>query len=204
MSNFFREGSPLDKHRGVEAITDFDRKVFASMSKALWLPDDFKEYMVQYMTLNQPPVPIGQMFGSIQPVDHTLVLSASGGGSPTVGDGVSTARYSSIARRVHYFGKLTLGSTTNFGTGTLLLSLPEAVGSAGGDMLGFGEAYDDSTGNRAFLHAHSNSGFGSTTFQFIGTSAFNGAGAAVSGTSPFPWAWASGDILYWNLLYESL
>jgi hypothetical protein len=57
------QGSPLDKAKAAENLTEFDRRVYDSMSKALWLPNEFKEYMVQYLTLNQPLVPAGQVIG---------------------------------------------------------------------------------------------------------------------------------------------
>lgn len=59
-------GSPLDKGKPDTQLTDFDRRVFESMSKALWLPNEFKEYMVQFLALNQPPLSISQVFGFAQ------------------------------------------------------------------------------------------------------------------------------------------
>lgn len=64
MSEVFREGSPLDKSRGREALTSFDRQVQESLRKVLWLPDEFKDYMVQYQALNQLPIPISQVMGA--------------------------------------------------------------------------------------------------------------------------------------------
>jgi hypothetical protein len=59
-------GSPLEKAKPSDALTDFDRRVYESLRKVLWIPDDFKEYMTQYNALNQPPIPIGQIFGFTQ------------------------------------------------------------------------------------------------------------------------------------------
>jgi hypothetical protein len=63
MSLFEEAGVPLEKAAKDRNLTDFDRKVFESISKALWLPNEFKEYMVQYLALNQPPISISQVIG---------------------------------------------------------------------------------------------------------------------------------------------
>ena len=47
-----------------EPITDFDRKVWRALAKGgQWLPKEHKSYMVDYLSLNQPPLHIGQVFG---------------------------------------------------------------------------------------------------------------------------------------------
>jgi len=50
----------------VDAISDFDRRVFESISKGQWLPNAFKQYIVEYLALNQPLVPVGQLVGFSQ------------------------------------------------------------------------------------------------------------------------------------------
>ena len=61
--SILEQGSSLDKAKPDANLTDFDRRVFDSMAKALWLPNEFKEYMVQYLALNQPPLSVSNLFG---------------------------------------------------------------------------------------------------------------------------------------------
>lgn len=51
------------------SLTDFDYKVYGALSKIVgkgFLAKDFLGYMVDYLALNQPQVPIGQVFGFSQ------------------------------------------------------------------------------------------------------------------------------------------
>lgn len=63
----FEGGKPFeDKGKG-EPITDFDRKVYAALDKGgQWFGKDFKQYLVEYFSLNQPLVPFGQIIGASQ------------------------------------------------------------------------------------------------------------------------------------------
>jgi hypothetical protein len=126
-------------------------------------------------------------------------FTATGGGAPALGNATVSARYLQIGKLVHAYGTLTLGTTTSFGTGTLGLLLP--VTAAQGAVWGQGEGVDLSTGNRAELVVAQLTDL--AHMQFIGQTTFNGAGAGVSGTTPFPWSWATGDTLSWNLFYEA-
>ena len=62
----FESGTPLDKARADEGLTSFDQKVAGALEKPvvqILLLNAFKEYMVQYLALNQPPLSISQVFG---------------------------------------------------------------------------------------------------------------------------------------------
>jgi hypothetical protein len=64
VSDVFGQGpSPLDKAKADDTLSDFDRRVFESLKKSLWIPNEHKEYMVQYFSLNQPLIPVGQIPG---------------------------------------------------------------------------------------------------------------------------------------------
>lgn len=66
MSELLREGAPLDKNRGTEVLTSFKRQVADALNDPIvqqLLLKQFKEYMVQYLALNQPPISISQVFG---------------------------------------------------------------------------------------------------------------------------------------------
>jgi hypothetical protein len=130
---------------------------------------------------------------------YTPTLTATGGGTPLLGNATVIARYLQIGKLVHAYGSLTLGSTTSFGTGTLELALP--VTAAQSVLWGHGEAVDLSTGNRALLTVEAITDL--AHMQFVGQTTFNGAGTGVSGTTPFPWSWATGDSLSWNTTYEA-
>lgn len=65
----FEQGSPLEKAKPDANLTDFDRKVAAALNNPtvlMLLLREFKDYLVQYLALNQPPVPIGQIVGFTQ------------------------------------------------------------------------------------------------------------------------------------------
>lgn len=68
MSTYDSVDKPYDPNQKVgEPLTDFDRRVYASLAKAgQWLPKDFLSYMVEYLSINQPLVPIGQVVGFSQ------------------------------------------------------------------------------------------------------------------------------------------
>lgn len=65
----FESGTPLDKARADEGFSSFDQKVAASLEKPIvqiLLLDAFKDYMVQYLALNQPPLSVSQLIGFSQ------------------------------------------------------------------------------------------------------------------------------------------
>ena len=65
----FESGTPLDKARADEGFTSFDQRVAQVLEKPIvqiLLLNAFKEYMVQYLALNQPPLSISQVFGFSQ------------------------------------------------------------------------------------------------------------------------------------------
>lgn len=59
-------GTDLSRPVGDKTLTAFDRQVFESLQKVLDIPGAFKEYMAQYMALNQPPISIQSVIGFTQ------------------------------------------------------------------------------------------------------------------------------------------
>lgn len=127
---------------------------------------------------------------------HTLVWTASGT-APSLGNATVVSRYIQIGKLVHYFGQITFGSTTTYGTGTYSFSLPVAsvyTQHACGVMW----AYDSSTTSTAVLNT---TVFPSGVFQASYASTYLGAHQGVSNTGPY--TWAVGDALHWGITYES-
>jgi hypothetical protein len=129
---------------------------------------------------------------------YTPTLSSSGGGG-AVGNGTAVARYIQIGKLVHYAGRLVLGTTTTFGSGSLWVSLP-VPGAANLLLIGDAYAFDFSASAIAPVVGIAVS---AGVARFTGTSTHNGVGNDVSGTAPFPWSWAISDELNWNLTYEA-
>ena len=78
MSSVFGDGpKPLDRGSSDATITSFDRQVIESLRKVLLLPNEFKEYLVQYLTLNQPPIPAGQIPGLFRAVSRQYAASSA-------------------------------------------------------------------------------------------------------------------------------
>ncbi len=121
--------------------------------------------------------------------------------TPTVGAGwtagasTATGAYLRVGDTVHVRGKLVLGSGMAL-TSTPALSLPSGLTVKSGVLM-TGGAYFDDTGTTAY----------------VGVSEFNGSWAIIWGigtngsrfnlTSAVPFAWAVGDIIYFNGTYET-
>jgi hypothetical protein len=130
---------------------------------------------------------------------YTPTLNSSGGGG-SIGNGTITGRYSQVGKRIHYAGRLILGTTTSFGRGSLWVSLPVSFANNSVLLVGHGYAFDQDTSTITSVHAIA---VGPSVVRFTGTSTFNGVGNDVSGTVPFPFAWAVNDELNWNIVYEA-
>lgn len=130
---------------------------------------------------------------------YTPVLTATGGGSPALGNATGVvARYLQIGKLVHCYGAFTQGTTTNYGTGTLLISIP--VAAANTAAVGTGSIFHQSTLAQYLTQptlADVN------RFQIILPNGYGGASAAISGSAGYPWTWAPGDNIVWNLTYEA-
>ena len=111
--------------------------------------------------------------------------------NPAIVDGTIVAEYAQIGKLVIYRGRITMGASTTYGTGTWLISTP--VSMVEGSVTGTAMLLDSSlTANRRSGCAFPS---GLTKWLF-----YAGSGGVVDATSPF--TWASGDSLTWTIIYE--
>lgn len=118
-----------------------------------------------------------------------------GGGGWAVGNGQVVGRYVQIGKIVHWIAEVTMGSTSTYGAGPMVITLPIAKTSA---LSGFQLTVQGlDSGNNVFLL------FGSylspTEIAIYGQAA---SGSAVIGSTA-PFAWSSGDALYISGTYEA-
>lgn len=122
--------------------------------------------------------------------DYTPTWTASSV-NPAIVNGSIAAHYVQGGKLVHTKGVINMGSSTTFGTGYWILTLPVAA-TLGGKNNGSCTLHDSSTptndraGGIEFLS--------STTFRMV-------ANGRLDATTPF--TWASGDQLTWDLFYEA-
>jgi len=99
--------------------------------------------------------------------------------NPVIGNGTISGRYMQVGKTIHYEVKITMGSTTTYGSGAYLFSLPVAARAANrpaGQMT----ALDASLPGVRTHHAYTNS----TTV----VATHNDAGTNSGPTAPFTWA----------------
>lgn len=143
------------------------------------------------------PTPKG-VGGADSWVDYTPVWTQATT-NPTAGNATLVGRFAQVGKHVTARVALTIGSTTVLGTGAFRLSLPvelaAAVGGAG-LLPSLGAAYAVNGGTRRT---------GVAVVETAGTYAVvevHGATAPVSETVPA--AWATGDVLRFQLAYEAV
>lgn len=113
--------------------------------------------------------------------------------NPSLGNGSYEAFFRQMSTTVTYTGRITMGSTTTFGTGGWRLLLPIAAVSSGVGV-GSALAYDSSNaGGRKPMVVWL---AGATTLRI------NGDTGDVDGSNPF--TWATGDQLRWTFEYEAV
>lgn len=134
---------------------------------------------------------------------YTPTLSATAG-SPTIGNGTITGAYSQIGKSVFAKIKITAGSTTNFGTTKMTLTLPvtanestdayNMVGTWGGLDISGGVA----TGGLAVINS-------TTTLSFLYHSITNVGQQAnfVADTTPINTMSDTGDTFHCHVFYEA-
>ncbi|WP_282203898.1 hypothetical protein [Kitasatospora fiedleri] len=123
--------------------------------------------------------------------------------SPVLGDnGVLTSRWTKIGRLVIWNGQLTLGSLSNGGTGLWHLTVPVAPASAAPGFTQWrGECSYFKPGDNDYL-GHVIITPGSTIADFVVKTGSNAQSTSnVSNTVPV--AAASGNVLTWEIQYES-
>lgn len=132
---------------------------------------------------------------------YTPTWAVTAGTNPVLNNGTITGRYMVVGRMVHLHIRLTMGSTTTFGSGNYIFSLPpakpnRATGSRDW-VLGRGSAYDDSAGGVVSV----------ATSIFDSNSSPSGGLLITTGSnlysSSFPIAWAVNDIINIDIEYEA-
>lgn len=115
---------------------------------------------------------------------------------PVLGNGTKASEYQKTGKRVTYAGRITMGSTTTFGTGVWYVSLPVAAATSSPFLRFIGAAYfyDNSTISNRFGGACGLDTVGRIEF-------YPGSGAQTTGTGPF--TWATSDELQWCITYEA-
>ncbi|MEI5036055.1 hypothetical protein RB201_35705 [Streptomyces sp. S1A(2023)] len=111
----------------------------------------------------------------------------STGTHPVLGNGTATGRYLKIGRTCFVSAIITSGSTTTYGSGNYLLSLPFVAANAGVVYLGPARVSGVSTW---LGHAFVNSG-ATTVGLTVNASNSNAAGGNVTPTVPETWAAAA-------------
>ena len=115
--------------------------------------------------------------------------------NPSLGNGNIDGFYQAIGKTIIAAGKITMGSTTTYGTGAWLISLPVAAKTATRQLLYPGGAYlfdNSTTGNRQ----------GGTALLFDTTKLFIST-ATGSVASAVPFTWATSDTVDWCIQYEA-
>ncbi|MGW2985467.1 hypothetical protein [Streptomyces goshikiensis] len=122
---------------------------------------------------------------------------SSGGTQPILGNGTLIGRWARCGNVIFYMIRLTAGSTTTFGTGNYLFSLPVAVGS-GIDYLGNAFAGDNSVGSAGYSSGTAFLGAGGALGAYFGN-----VGASSALTNTYPMTWAVNDRLWLEGSYEA-
>ncbi|MEU3665741.1 hypothetical protein [Streptomyces virginiae] len=121
--------------------------------------------------------------------------------NPTLGNGTLVSRWCRVGRMINWMGTLTLGSTSNGGTGLWRMSVPVTAASGASmptwrGVFSYVKPGDNDYIGQCFLAP------GGTVIDFIVKSGASGASTQnVSNTAPV--AAASGSIITWSLTYEA-
>lgn len=116
---------------------------------------------------------------------------AATGAAPSVGNGAITGRYTLIGKTCFCIGRLTLGSTSNLGSGVWFFGYPPFSSAGVAAMAGQFFLQDTGTASWLAIALHHPSGF-------IG--GMSGGPGQVGPTVPF--TFVAGDIIDWSCQYE--
>lgn len=115
----------------------------------------------------------------------TPAMTFSGGGSLTIGNGSITGAYLKVGKTLKLRIRLSVGSTTSFGTGIFRFTLPDSSTSAASEAIaawGYDSSADDFYPMAGVIDA-------SATYIYLGSQGVGGV------TSAIPVTWANGDAL---------
>lgn len=113
--------------------------------------------------------------------------------NPVLGNGTMVGSYMPIGKTIHLKGKIIMGTTTTFGSGTWFISLPVTAV----DIVGSGAVtiFDASLATNKQGGSCNLASF--TTIQF-----WPGTGNGPV-TNTVPMTWAAADLLIWSFTYEA-
>jgi hypothetical protein len=143
--------------------------------------------------LNQMPYWDGSVWRPGPVVTTYVPVWSASGTAPALGNGTISGRYVQMGKLVWLHLHLAMGSTTTYGTGDWRFTIPVA-GSTSFGMHGNAVFFDSSA---SFLYG------GFVRWNATLMRCYTGAqpGVLVDVTNPF--AWASGDFLTFDLIYEA-
>lgn len=116
--------------------------------------------------------------------------------NPVLGNGSLTGAYTQTGKRVMFWARITIGSTTTFGSGPWLLSPPVPPANSPWGWTWMGRAWDAS-GTASYL-VQATSFYGGL---LVDSTTAGGPARSVNGSVPF--TWAAGDQLDISGFYEA-
>ena len=118
----------------------------------------------------------------------------------TLGNGTVNARYTQINKFVHYWGTITIGSTTSVGT-YAAISLPVNANATAPANSFRGTTYYDQPGVQ---NSVGGIGLSSAAVAYFQAWVASGSYSSVVGLgSAVPFTWATGDSIFWSFMYEA-
>ncbi|MEW1803195.1 hypothetical protein ACIGO7_35265 [Streptomyces virginiae] len=121
--------------------------------------------------------------------------------NPTLGNGTLVSRWCRVGRMINWMGTLTLGSTSNGGTGLWRMSIPVAAASGGSIPTWRGVCAYLKPGDNDY-HGQCILAPGGSVIDFVVKSGASGTSTQnVSNTAPV--AATSGNVVMWSLTYEA-
>jgi hypothetical protein len=124
----------------------------------------------------------------------------------TIGDGTATAAWCRVNDFVHYFGRLTWGSTTSVNTAGVQVSLPVTADST------YSAALSSFTGTVGIRDVSAPGSFIGTAQPAVGfpnvmfLQVFDVSGTYLANTSiatTVPMTWTTSDLLWWDIIYKA-
>lgn len=110
--------------------------------------------------------------------------------NPVIGNGSLTGRYTTMGSHVTVYVKMTAGTTTTFGSGAWIISLPVTLQSTMGTVPSVLAFYQDISPSAIYLGQGYVAG---TTTVVYGITAASGALSFAGPTVPFTWSAAAAD-----------
>jgi hypothetical protein len=119
-----------------------------------------------------------------------------------LGNGTVSAYYNQIGKKVHYYGVITLGSTSSV-SGQMDISLPVNATSTIGDFAPIGTTNIRDTSANTYYPGFAWKADGAQRLRVIFTVASGTYSTAAGTTSSVPFTWATSDLIFWDVTYEA-